>query len=50
MLSLRMGAAMTETVSAVVSGIVLVLLPMVGGGIIYVVAKDYVKRNLRNKE
>jgi uncharacterized membrane-anchored protein len=41
---------MTETLSAVVSGIVLVLLSMVGGGITYVVAKDYVKRNLRNKE
>ena len=41
---------MTETVSAVVSGICLVLLSMVGGGIIYVLAKDYVNRNLRNKE
>ncbi len=41
---------MTETLSAVVSGIVLVLLSMVGGGIIYIVAKDYVKRNLRKKE
>lgn len=41
---------MTETLSAVISGIVLVLLSMVGGGIIYIVAKDYVKRNLRKKE
>ncbi len=41
---------MIETVSAVVSGLVLVVLSMVGGGIIYLVAKDYVKRNLRNKE
>jgi hypothetical protein len=41
---------MTETVSAVVSGIGLVVLSMVGGGIIYVLAKDFVNRNLRNKE
>jgi hypothetical protein len=41
---------MVETLGAVVSGIVLVVLSMVGGGIIYLVAKDYVKRNLRNKE
>ncbi len=45
-----MGAAMTEAFSAVVSGIVLVLLSMVGGGILYVVARDYVKRNLQNKD
>ena len=50
MLGLAWGAAMIETLSAVVSGIVLVLLSMVGGGIIYVLVKDYVKRDLRNKE
>lgn len=41
---------MIETVSAVVSGLGLVVLPMVAGGILYVVGKDYVKRSLRNKE
>lgn len=50
MLGVARGAVMIETVSAVVSGLVLVVLSMVGGGIIYLVAKDYVKRNLRNKE
>ena len=50
MLGLAWGAAMIETLSAVVAGIVLVLLSMVGGGIIYVLVKDYVKRDLRNKE
>lgn len=41
---------MPEAVSAIISGIALVSFSMIGGGIIFVLAKDYVKRNLRNKE
>jgi hypothetical protein len=40
---LVMGAGMTEAVSAVVSGIALVLLSMIGGGIIYALVKDCIK-------
>lgn len=40
---------MTEAVSAIIYGIALVLFSMIGGGIIFVLAKDYVKHNLRKK-
>jgi len=42
--------SMTEAASAIISGVALVVFSMIGGGMIFVLAKDYVKRNLRNKE
>ena len=43
-------AVMRETLSAIVSGILLVLLSMIAGGIIYVLVKNFIERNLQNKE
>ena len=45
-----MEASMTEAASAIISGIALVLFSMIGGGIAYVLAKDFVKRNLRKRD
>jgi hypothetical protein len=38
-----MGVHMAEALSAVVSGIALVVLSMIGGGIAYVLIKDWFK-------
>lgn len=43
-------AVMHETLSAVVSGILIVLLSLIAGGIIYVLAKDFIERKMRKKE
>lgn len=41
---------MIEALGAVLSAILLVLLSMVGGGILYVIVKDFVKRNIRKTD
>lgn len=40
---LAMGVHMADAMSAVMSGIALVLLSMIGGGIIYALIKDCIK-------
>lgn len=40
---LAMGVHMAEAMSAIVSGIVLVALSMIGGGIAYALVKDCIK-------
>ncbi len=37
---------MVESVGAIISGILLVLASMIAGGIIYVVARDAIKRSI----
>ena len=41
---------MTETLGAIVSGVVLVLFSMIGGGIAYALIKDCVKRRMSGNE
>lgn len=41
---------MIETLGYVLSAILLVLSPMVGGGILYVIGKDFIKRNIRKPD
>ncbi len=41
---------MFEMAIAIVSGIILVACSMIGGGVIYLLIKDYIKRNLRSKD
>jgi hypothetical protein len=42
--------AMIEALGAVLSALLLVPLSMVGGGILYVIVKDLVKRNIRKPD
>jgi hypothetical protein len=41
---------MSEMLGAVMSGIGLVLLSLIGGGIVYLLVRDFVKRSLGNKD
>ena len=41
---------MLDTLSALLSGILLVFLSMLGGGIVYFLLRDFVKRHIRNKD
>jgi hypothetical protein len=41
---------MFDAFSAVLSGILLVFLSMLGGGIIYFLLRDFVKRHIRQKD
>ncbi len=41
---------MTEILDAIVAGFLLVMLSMIAGGIIYVVVKDLIKRNIHRKD
>ena len=41
---------MTEAIEAILSGIVLVFFSMIAGAIIYLLVKDYIKRNMRRKD
>ncbi|MBV6391280.1 MAG: hypothetical protein KPEEDBHJ_00488 [Anaerolineales bacterium] len=44
------GKIMFDAISAVLSGVLLVLLSMLGGGIIYFLLRDCVKRHIRHKD
>jgi hypothetical protein len=46
----KRGRTMFDAISAVLSGILLVLLSMLGGGIIYFLLRDWVKRHIRHKD
>lgn len=41
---------MVETLSAILSGILLVILSMLAGGVVYFLLRDFVKSHIRNKE
>jgi hypothetical protein len=41
---------MVDALSAVLCGVLLVLLSMLGGGIIYCLLRDFVKRHIRHKD
>ncbi len=41
---------MTEAIEAILAAIVLVFFSMMAGAIIYFLAKDYIKRNMRRKD
>ena len=41
---------MPEAISALFSGLLLVLLSMLGGGIIYFLLRDFVKHHIRHKD
>ena len=41
---------MTEAISALFYGILLVLFSMIGGGIAYFLLRDFVKRHMRNRD
>ena len=41
---------MFDALSALLSGVLLVLLSMLGGGIVYFLLRDFVKRHIRNKD
>ena len=41
---------MFDAISAVLSGVLLVFLSMLGGGIIYFLLRDCVKRHIRHKD
>jgi hypothetical protein len=43
-------ASMIDAISALLSGVLLVLLSMLGGGIVYFLLRDFVKRHIRNKD
>lgn len=41
---------MFDAVSAVLSGVLLVFLSMLAGGIVYFLLRDFLKRHFRNKD
>ena len=41
---------MFETMSAILSGILLVILSMLAGGVIYFLLRDFLKSHIRNKD
>ena len=41
---------MNEVIEAVLSAIILVAFSMMGGAIVYFLIKDYIKRNMRQKD
>jgi hypothetical protein len=48
--ALRGESPMTETISAIVSGLLLVLASMLIGGVVYVVVRDVVKRSVDRQD
>lgn len=50
MYRLAMGVHMTEAMSAIVSGLALVLLSLIGGGIAYALAKDFIKNRISGND
>ena len=41
---------MAESLGAIACGLILVLASMLAGGVIYVVIRDVIKRNIRQKD